>query len=377
MNVIVDLTPIQNQGINGGSKVFILDLIDNLIKIDNLFKYHLLINNDNIESFERFINNDQVKIINQRELDENFIISNFSYFFRWCFKRKIKPKKISLFFYPFGWISQKYSRVPIVSIVYDCQHREYPSFFTQEEINHRENYLNDIGLRADLIIAISNYAKDSFYKFGYFKDRNLKVINIDCKRTTSFNNQNFQIALPKKYLLYPANFWPHKNHEMLLHSFSLALSHGLSIDSNLVLTGASSDRKNYLSSLAVKLNIKDKVHFIGYLSDDELTNVMINSYAVFYPSLYEGFGMPVLEALNLGVPVACSNIPPLREISRNAAFLFRPNSLDSFVKSMLLLDRKNFRERLRKRAKRFAKNSEDVPTSAFQYHNIFLSICKK
>jgi len=125
-----------------------------------------------------------------------------------------------------------------------------------------------------------------------------------------------------KYLLYPANFWKHKNHEILLVAFDLARKQGLPDDIKLVCTGASGQHRDCLIRAADAIGLAKHVIMPGYLPTDELSILMHNSHALIFPSLYEGFGLPVIEAMAAGIPVACSNVTSLPEIAGEAALLF-------------------------------------------------------
>jgi glycosyltransferase involved in cell wall biosynthesis len=140
-----------------------------------------------------------------------------------------------------------------------------------------------------------------------------------------------------KYLIYPANFWRHKNHEMLLTAFGMARHSGLADDIRLVCTGAPGERQEWLQRSARELGLGDHALFPGYLANAELLALVTNSAGVVFPSLYEGFGLPVIEAMATGVPVACSNVTSLPEVAGDAAILFDPRIPDQIAQAMISL----------------------------------------
>ena len=143
--------------------------------------------------------------------------------------------------------------------------------------------------------------------------------------------------VPKRFLIYPANFWAHKNHEMLITSFGIARSMGLSDDVKLVCTGAPGTRRDFLMDLVNRLGLRNHIIFPGYVTDAQLGILMTNAIAMVFPSLYEGFGLPVIEAMANGIPVACSNVTSLPEVAGNAAITFNPKIPKQIANAMLEL----------------------------------------
>ena len=111
---------------------------------------------------------------------------------------------------------------------------------------------------------------------------------------------------------------------MLITAFSLAVVDGLDKSIKLVLTGAPGSRRDYLIDVVKKMGLIDRVLFPGYLPTHDLSALMSNALALVFPSLYEGFGLPLIEAMAAGVPVACSNRTSLPEVANGAAIFFDP-----------------------------------------------------
>ncbi|MEM9018308.1 MAG: glycosyltransferase family 1 protein, partial [Verrucomicrobiota bacterium] len=134
------------------------------------------------------------------------------------------------------------------------------------------------------------------------------------------------IASDGNYFFYPANFWPHKNHETLLEAYSIYLAS--LVDSEpwkLVLTGAdSTGRSDEIKSLAEAAGCAESVHLLGYVSNIELDLLWRNASALVFPSRHEGFGIPILEAMRYGVPIICSSVYSLTEVAGEAALYFDP-----------------------------------------------------
>jgi glycosyltransferase involved in cell wall biosynthesis len=166
-----------------------------------------------------------------------------------------------------------------------------------------------------------------------------------------------------RYLLYPANFWRHKNHELLLIAFGIYRTTHPQSDLKLVLTGAPSPRRDELMEAARRMGLSDRVIFPGYLADADFAALLRGALAMIFPSLFEGFGMPVLEAMAAGVPVLCGNLTSLPEIAGDAALLFDPRRPAEIVAAIERLEtdpalRAELAERGRSRAAEFIQPEE-------------------
>jgi glycosyltransferase involved in cell wall biosynthesis len=145
----------------------------------------------------------------------------------------------------------------------------------------------------------------------------------------------------------------HKNLERLLHAFARAGDHA-----RLVLVGHPGRESERLRSLADGLAVGDRFHMTGWISDSDLEGLYGLAHCFVYPSLFEGFGMPVLEAMRRGVPVACANETSLPEVAGDAAELFDPRDVGAIARAItrLLADdalRAELARRGRERALRF------------------------
>src|SRR5262249_16511954 len=120
------------------------------------------------------------------------------------------------------------------------------------------------------------------------------------------------------FLLYPARRWPHKNHERLFEAFALLRRDHPEL--RLVLTGGGPPRE-------VPPGVEDR----GLVAPGDPLSLYRRASALVFPSLYEGFGQPVLEAMACGCPVACSDIPALTEVAAGAARLFAPHDPQAIV----------------------------------------------
>jgi glycosyltransferase involved in cell wall biosynthesis len=216
--------------------------------------------------------------------------------------------------------------VACVSIVYDLQHITYPEFFTPEQRLNRQRHIQDACARADRVVCISEYVRTTL--LGSVDVYAERVITIPLGLLQEFsgarNGVVERLGLSEgDFLLYPANFWPHKNHTRLFEALRIHCQTHPDSKLKLVCTGAPNPLMRTLEVAAESI-LPSGVVFAGYVSEGELATLFEACAAVIYPSLYEGFGMPVLEAMARGKPVLCSSVTSLPEVAGDAAIYFDP-----------------------------------------------------
>ena len=133
----------------------------------------------------------------------------------------------------------------------------------------------------------------------------------------------------KKYILFVGTIQPRKNLETLIDTFEKFIQTNKNF--KLVIVGKKGWLYDDIFEKVKKLKLEDKVIFTGHITDEDLVSYYKNAFCLALPSLYEGFGMPVLEALALGVPVIASDIPVLREVAGPAAMYVPPGSEDEMA----------------------------------------------
>lgn len=202
-------------------------------------------------------------------------------------------------------------RPPAAVTVHDLQHELYPQFFTRAELAYRRVLYKQAVTSSRIVIAISQHARETLLQtYGIDPDRVVAIpLGIDHRRLTP--GEEPQPRQP--FLLYPANPWRHKNHPRLYEA--LALVRRERPELRLVLTGT-----GHASGLP------DGVESRGRVSFDELVALYRTASALVFPSLYEGFGLPPLEAMACGCPVAVSSATSLPEVCGDAAEYFDPLS---------------------------------------------------
>jgi glycosyltransferase involved in cell wall biosynthesis len=138
-----------------------------------------------------------------------------------------------------------------------------------------------------------------------------------------------------EYAVYPANFWPHKNHERLLAAAARVAAEDP--DFLLVLCGALDESREALRGNVEAAGLAANVRVLPYLEEADTTALLAGAELLVFPSLFEGYGIPVLEAMALGTPVACSDLPALLELAGDAALFFDPADSAGIAQTILRL----------------------------------------
>ena len=212
--------------------------------------------------------------------------------------------------YPFTvTVPRPARRQAVVQSLLDVQHLELPHMFSRAELLYRRHFYEGAARKADAVITISHFAKRRMVELlGIDPDR-IHVAHLGVDATRYVPN----LGPREHFVLYPARGWPHKNHARLIQAMELVREQipGL----RLVLTGGGLDTLG---------DLPDWVDRRGLVSSDELLELYRSAAALAFPSLYEGFGLPPLEAMASGCPAAVSNAGSLPEVCGDAAVLFDP-----------------------------------------------------
>jgi glycosyltransferase involved in cell wall biosynthesis len=205
--------------------------------------------------------------------------------------------------------------VPTAVTVHDLQHLDHPELFSRAERLFRARMHEGSARRAEAVIVPSQFVRRRAIELLGLEPERVHAIpwGLDHERFRTGEDEREQ------FLLYPARPWPHKNHARLLQAFTLLRQERPEL--RLVLTGGR--HKGGAAPPGVEVR--------GLVSADELASLYRRAACLVFPSLYEGFGQPPLEAMASGCPVAASNIPAVAEACGEAAALFDPNSVEDMA----------------------------------------------
>jgi glycosyltransferase involved in cell wall biosynthesis len=231
-----------------------------------------------------------------------------------------RKHRLNVLFNP-GFTAPILCGCPMVTMFHDLQHKRHPEHFRWFDLPFWNLLLGASARRSRGVIAGSMASHDDFERYY---QRPSTVIHYGVER------EFFEVARhrePGDFLLCPSTTHPHKNLERLLRV------HGqMKNPPKLILTGVRGFAAKEIESLA-----GESVEILGWIPREQLYELYRRALGLIYPSTFEGFGMPVLEAMAACLPVACSDIPPLREVARSTVHFFDPASDREMRDALLLL----------------------------------------
>jgi glycosyltransferase involved in cell wall biosynthesis len=220
-----------------------------------------------------------------------------------------------------------------VSTIHDLMEFSLPEKYSKIQAISRKLIVKHQVRISDSIITVSEYSKNEIVKkFNINKD----LVNV-VYTAIEFKNES-KLSEPEKYFLFVSETERAKNLMLLIEAFEL-LPNDIKEKYHIEVVGANgNDYQNILKKIS-EYNLNEKVHFNGYVDDATLQKYYQNAYAFIFPSIYEGFGLPVLEAMAKGAPVLCSNAASIPEAGGDAVITFDPYDANDLCKSMQLLIR--------------------------------------
>jgi glycosyltransferase involved in cell wall biosynthesis len=275
-------------------------------------------------------------------------------------------------------------RARLVYTLYDLSFVEYPDYTLEETRLSAFNGVFNASLYADRLVAISHYSRDHFLQtFPHCAPEKVEVVYPASRFLTPdrsvYNSGSVKFSTTHR-AMRANEFWlsvgtlePRKNHDRLLQAYA-ALKASCSEIFPLVFVGARGWLMDDFEQKIISLGLQNNVIVLGYADDLTLRWLYQNCFAFLYPSLFEGFGLPVLEAMSLGATVVTSNLTSLPEIVGEAGMLLDPLRVDEIAEAMhRLLDDSSLRAQLKvKSLERSKKFSWD--TAARQVLKIYESL---
>lgn len=214
----------------------------------------------------------------------------------------------------------------IVTTVHDFSFILYKDFHPKERIEYFEKYFFKNIVKSDALITGSEFSKKEILERLNFKSEDIHVIyhGVDHNLFKVYNNLDFSFDLPQKFIFSVGSIEPRKNLIALLKAYTL-LSDELKSEYKLVLAGFKGWENREIMNIINKN--KENIIYLGFISNIELAKVYNLASCFVFPSFYEGFGLPVLEAMACGTPVICSDATSIPEVGGDAVLYCNPNSV--------------------------------------------------
>jgi glycosyltransferase involved in cell wall biosynthesis len=420
LKIAIDLTPMLPGGENGGAKLATLALIGALAELLPQTRFLLLTADSSHHELEELdIKNPNIerlcvyhtliaapatatvelswkgKILDYLNATARKLLSaSVKYQIKYLMHRTPRGKvsgsilrqtRADLLFCPFTAPFYADPTLPTVSIIYDLQYRYYPQFFSSQEMFQREEAFKTASKKADHLVTISDYVRQTVLETsGLSPDRVSTVLlglfrssEKDLNGTNQAENLLKYDLTPGEYLIYPANFWDHKNHEMLLTAFGMYRQGPAKHKVKLVCTGTPGFGANRFCDQVQRMGLGGSVIYPGFVKAEEYEALLHSAFALIFPSLYEGFGIPILEAMAAGIPVLCSLITSLPEVGGDAVLYFDPRKPAEICDAIRrLVSQPGLRDELIVKGRQRARLFQDSRRVAIEYSDVFARVVR-
>jgi len=249
--------------------------------------------------------------------------------------RKIKDKSQAIYHAPNFIIHQV--KIPTVATIHDFSFIHYPEFHPKDRVAFFRQHLTRTIHQAHHLITDSEFIRQELLRLYAVSPDKVTAVPLGISAAfKSVTGKNIQTTLvkyhlqPKQYCLAVSTLEPRKNFKNLLLAYA-NLPEDIQIAYPLVLVGSAGWLSEDLHKTIARLQLDKKLQYLGYVDEADLPAIYAGAKAFLYPSIYEGFGLPIIEAMASGTAVLTSNISSMPEVASGAAFLIDPNVVSAIT----------------------------------------------
>jgi len=258
-------------------------------------------------------------------------------FFEIGIKKALSREKIDLFISPDGWICLS-TNVKTINVIHDLNFEHYPAFFPFLVRKYLTCFFPHFAKKADKIITVSQFSKEDIANLYHVDKEKIDVVynaasddffEVD-EQTKKETIQHLTDGVP--YFVFVGSAHKRKNVERIMQAFDqFRKKH---TDFKFVFAGSNKYWDKDIRKTYNALKHKSDIVLTGYLSTEEMNRVVSSALALVYPSLFEGFGIPILEGFAARVPVITSHVTSMPEVAGKAALLVNPLSTEEIIDAM-------------------------------------------
>ena len=265
----------------------------------------------------------------------------FYIWFEWSVKKALKKHKIDVFFSPDGYLSLK-SPIKQIGVIHDLNYEHHPEDIPKSPLKYLQKFFPRFAKKATHIITVSNYSKkDIIETYGISEEKITAIWNGASDQFKPVGEAIKKEIRSKytdgmEYFLFVGALHPRKNLIRLVKAFQEFKNQTYS-KTKLLIVGEVLWKNSQFNS-AISENNQSEIRFTGHLSLKELTEVMGSAKLFTYTPYFEGFGIPLAEAMKCGTPILSGNLTSLPEVCEDAAEYCNPFDIDEITKKMIELD---------------------------------------
>ena len=218
----------------------------------------------------------------------------------------------------------------IISTIHDIMEFDFPQKYSKMQGRLRRMIVRRQCKISDHIMTVSKFSKTEIIRYLRVQEDKISVV----PNSVAIPKTDIKVCDPEKYFLFVSETEWAKNAIILLKAFNL-LDEKVKKVYKIKIVGKKGKQYDEMISYISNNGLHNKVEFYGYVSDDELTELYSKAYAFVFPSFFEGFGLPILEAMAQGVPVICSDRASMPEVGGEAVLTFDPYSAESLAQQLV------------------------------------------
>ena len=320
MRVLIDLTqiPIQKTGVG----IYAVNLIHEIARRKPVCEYYITVQDDDTEFYT--LDNFEINVI---RINSKLFRKHL---FRFFFEQVILP--IIALYHRIDLVHSLHYSFPLaccftkrIVTIHDLTFFKYPQLHLKLKRVYFKFFILIAHVFVDKIIVVSESTKKDLTTFTSTKSGVVRVIHLGCKDFTrnigkkEIHAIKNKYCLPDKYILFLGVIEPRKNIENLIRAFYIFQKDHK--DFSLVIAGKKGWHYKNVFYLTNKFNLERKIIFPGYVDENDKDPLIKGSRIFVYPSVYEGFGLPVLEAMKMGIPTIANNGSSIKEIAKGGALL--------------------------------------------------------
>ncbi len=332
-----------------GSSLYCFELLKNLEKIDKKNSYEIYLPQNPTKDLPKSSDNWKYRILPNRKM---WTLTSLSF-------ELMKNRSLDVFFTPTHYLPLFAPKKSVVSIL-DVSYLYFPELFKKKDLIQLKKWTEHSANKSRKILTISSSSGSDIIKEYRVSEDKVEVIypgintSLGTGNTLKMEDIEKKFGIKSKYILFVGTIQPRKNIKRLIEAYSK-----IDTEVSLVIVGRRGWQYEEILNAPEVFGVKEKVKFLENVSDEDLPSLYKNAEFFILPSLYEGFGIPVLEAMNYGTPVITSKISSLPEVGGDAALYIDPESVSDIASKMekLLKDSDLRQELIRKGKKQVEKFS--------------------
>lgn len=319
--IAIDLLWLRPGGV-GGTEFFVRNLLDGFLTLPDRYQFVLLLSKDNEDSFDHYLEDERFE-----KVVANVYSKNIGKRIIWQFlfqNHLLRKNGIRYCFSPVYVRPVFNGGVEYLSVIHDIQVYHYPQYHP-----FYERWYTKLCWQADKwfskhIVASSKYVKKELIDIYKIKEEKVSQIYIpviiDPKKACGWEQINLKYGVERESYYYTiSQAIPHKNLETIIKVMACLRDEGSNKDIKLLISGISGNATHSINELVGKYNLKDNIIFTGFISNEEKTALLQNCKLFLFPSVFEGFGIPPIEAMMCGAKVITTRCTCIPEVTQERA----------------------------------------------------------